>query len=230
MRLEVTARLYSLWLHSPWRPLPPTPTDPSPSPNPEQVVRALSIPPLAAPLSAFLARFLDSRDGGTLVLTHLYLLLGCAVPLWLADALPGIHPLPGAGAGAGAAAGAGAGAGAPARSVALDVAPFAGVVVLGMGDAVASVVGIHLGRCRWPGTRKTVEGTAAAAASMLLLLLLLRRLLQGGHAEWLGPASDWWAAALCTALVCLLEAWTSQIDNLFLPIYYCAVLLLVDLR
>ena len=26
-----------------------------------------------------------------------------------------------------------------------------------------------------------------------------------------------------------LEAWTSQIDNLFLPIYYCAVLLLVDL-
>ena len=186
-------------------------------------MRALCIPPLAAPLSAFFARFLDSRDGGTLVLTHLYLLLGCALPLWLADALPGIASLP--------AAAAGAGAGAPPRSVALDVAPFAGVVVLGMGDAVASVVGIHLGRCRWPGTRKTVEGTAAAAASMLLLLLLLRRLLQGGrgHAEWLGPATDWWAAALCTALVCLLEAWTSQIDNLFLPIYYCAVLLLVDL-
>ena len=112
------------------------------------------------------------------------------MPLWLADALPGITSLP--------AAAAGAGAGAPARSVALDVAPFAGVVVLGMGDAVASVVGIHLGRCRWPGTRKTVEGTAAAAASMLLLLLLLRRLLQGGHTEWLGRASDWWAAALCT--------------------------------
>ena len=62
---------------------------------------------------------------------------------------------------------------------------------------------------------------------------LRTRLLLGEHAErteWLGPASDWWAAALCTALVCLLEAWTSQIDNLFLPIYYCAVLLLVDLR
>ena len=62
---------------------------------------------------------------------------------------------------------------------------------------------------------------------------LRTRLLLCEHAErteWLGPASDWWAAALCTALVCLLEAWTSQIDNLFLPIYYCAVLLLVDLR
>ena len=151
-----------------------------------EVVRALRIPPLAAPLSAFFARFLDSRDGGTLVLTHLYLLLGCAVPLWLADALPA------------AAEGAPGVLGALPRSVARDAAPFAGVVVLGMGDAVASVVGIHLGRCRWPGTRKTVEGTAAAAASMLLLLLLLRRLLQGGHTEWLGRASDWWAAALCT--------------------------------
>ena len=30
-----------------------------------EVVRALSIPPIAAPLSAFLARFLDSRDGTT---------------------------------------------------------------------------------------------------------------------------------------------------------------------
>ena len=62
---------------------------------------------------------------------------------------------------------------------------------------------------------------------------LCTRLLLGEHAEhaeWPGPASDWWAAALCTALVCLLEAWTTQIDNLFLPIYYCAVLLLVDLR
>ena len=115
-------------------------------------MRALSIPPVAAPLSAFLARFLDSRDGGTLVLTHLYLLLGCALPLWLADALPGPPPLPPAAtaaatAAAGAGAGVGAGAGAPPpRSVALDVAPFAGVVALGMGDAVASVVGVHLGR------------------------------------------------------------------------------------
>ena len=32
-------------------------------------------------------------------------------------------------------------------------------------------------------------------------------------------------AALCTVLVCLLEAFTSQIDNLFLPVYYSAILL-----
>ena len=85
----------------------------------------------------------------------------------------------------------------PPRGLALDAAPFGGVVVLGMGDAVASVVGVHVGRCRWPGTRKTVEGTAAAAASMLLLLLLLRWLLQGGaRADWAGSAADWGGAAL----------------------------------
>ena len=70
------------------------------------------------------------------------------------------------------------------------------------------------------------SAAAAAAASMLLLLLLLRWLLQGGaRADWAGSAADWGGAALCTVLVCLLEAFTSQIDNLFLPVYYSAILL-----
>ena len=41
--------------------------------------------------------------------------------------------------------------------------------------------------------------------------------------------ADWCRAAMCTVLVCLLEAFTSQIDNLFLPIYYAAALLCVSL-
>ncbi|RUO95323.1 hypothetical protein BC936DRAFT_144458, partial [Jimgerdemannia flammicorona] len=32
----------------------------------------------------------------------------------------------------------------------------------------ASIVGKYLGRHRWPGTNKTVEGTAAYVASVLL--------------------------------------------------------------
>lgn len=184
-----------------------------------EVLRACEVAPLAAPLSAFLARFLDSRDGGTLVLTHLYLLLGCALPLWLSDAM---MPTPSAAAPpreARAAAGS-------SQGVALGAAPYAGLVVLGMGDAVASVVGVHLGRVRWPSTRKTVEGSAAAVASMLGLILFVRWLVEGGAAA---DVADWCRAAMCTVLVCLLEAFTSQIDNLFLPIYYAAALLCVSL-
>ncbi|AET39620.1 dolichol kinase Ecym_4587 [Eremothecium cymbalariae DBVPG len=36
-----------------------------------------------------------------------------------------------------------------------------GVISLGVGDSLASIVGKNLGRNRWPGTNKTVEGTAA---------------------------------------------------------------------
>ena len=163
-------------------------------------MRALSIPPLAAPLSAFLARFLDSRDGGTLVLTHVYLLLGCALPVLLDAALP-----------------------APSArdAVGRAAAPLAGVTVLGVGDAMASAVGIAAGRTRWPGTRKTVEGTAAGWASCMLLLAAL--LLP--HHPLSTEARGWAGVAAATALVCVLEAVTTQIDNLLLPPVYFAALL-----
>jgi len=186
-----------------------------------EAMRACEVAPLAAPLSAFLARFLDSRDGGTLVLTHLYLLLGCALPLWLSDAM---MPTPPSSPPPQEARAAGEGSRA-AHGVSLGAAPYAGLVVLGMGDAVASVVGVHVGRVRWPTTRKTVEGSAAAAASMLGLVLFLRWLVERGGAA---DVADWCCAAVCTVLVCLLEAFTSQIDNLFLPVYYAAALLLAS--
>ena len=53
-------------------------------------------------------------------------------------------------------------------------APLAGLLVLGVGDAIASVVGVLVGRTRWPGTRKTVEGSTAALCTMLAWLVLLQ--------------------------------------------------------
>ena len=31
----------------------------------------------------FMERFRDEKDPGPLLLTHIYLLLGCAIPVWL---------------------------------------------------------------------------------------------------------------------------------------------------
>ena len=53
-----------------------------------EAVRVCGVAPLAAPLGGFVRRFVDARDGGTLVLTHVYLLLGCALPVLLDAALP----------------------------------------------------------------------------------------------------------------------------------------------
>lgn len=66
----------------------------------------------------------DARDEGPLILTHLYLLLGCAIPLWLSGA--GVQDVS---------------LGSTARGTnQAGLAAFAGIVSLGVGDAAVRVV------------------------------------------------------------------------------------------
>ena len=44
----------------------------------------MDIPPLAGVANSFIRGFIDSRDEGPMILTHIYLLLGCAIPVWCA--------------------------------------------------------------------------------------------------------------------------------------------------
>lgn len=48
-----------------------------------EVLRCAGCPPVARVLDRYYGGFLDARDGGCVVVTHLFLLLGCAVPVWL---------------------------------------------------------------------------------------------------------------------------------------------------
>lgn len=177
-----------------------------------ELCRVGRLPPLAAPLTSFLGAFLDSRDGGTLVLTHVYLLLGCALPIWLDSALctslDAVYDPT------------------PAAIAALTIAPYAGVITLGVGDAFASLVGVRCGRVHWPHSRKTLEGTAAGICAMLALSAAL---LLGVHGD-VGSQLDLGAVvalAGCALLAGLLEVATDQIDNLFLPIFFHSCLLVV---
>lgn len=48
-----------------------------------EFLRCTGCPPIAALLDSYYGGFLDARDGGKLVVTHIFLVLGCAIPLWL---------------------------------------------------------------------------------------------------------------------------------------------------
>lgn len=48
-----------------------------------QLMRVLLMWPIGQWLHDVLEPFLDARDSGPLVLTHLYLLLGFSIPVWL---------------------------------------------------------------------------------------------------------------------------------------------------
>lgn len=163
-------------------------------------LRISDVPQVVAVVDPFMNRYRDDRDEGTAVLSHMYLLMGCALPVFFAYFMHrGIF-----------------------SATSLLVA-LSGVAVTGLGDAAASYCGINFGRHHWPGSKKTLEGTAAMVFSVLLFqsFCLVAVGFQG-----LSLAS-WGRLVLADVLVALLEANTDQIDNLFLPLFHVALLQMV---
>ncbi|GAA6044123.1 hypothetical protein JCM8097_004718 [Rhodosporidiobolus ruineniae] len=153
-----------------------------------EYARFFALYPLSAPLHIFFTEFVDNKDAGPVILSHFYLLTGCAGGLWLEGKA---------------------------------INRFTGVLVLGVGDSMASIFGKLLGRHRWPGTHKTVEGTAAFVLSVGFCAWVLRLVGIGGSFSL--PRY-----LLATSLAGLLEAASAQNDNLVIPIYMWSLVALFD--
>jgi dolichol kinase len=48
-----------------------------------ETIRIMRLPPIGLSMHNFMTRYIDSRDAGYVLLTHIYLLLGCAIPVWI---------------------------------------------------------------------------------------------------------------------------------------------------
>ncbi|KAI9057214.1 hypothetical protein FKP32DRAFT_1584185 [Trametes sanguinea] len=155
-----------------------------------EYVRYFALYPFGAAVHLFMNEFLDSKDGGTAILSHFYLLTGCANSVWFEG---------------------------PSRLL-----QFTGTLVLGVGDALASVAGKRIGRHRWfAANPKTVEGSAAFAASACACAWLLRVC---GLVEQFSIGRYVVVGCLAAGL----EAFSVQNDNLTLPLYMWAMLVLGD--
>ncbi|OCH95472.1 hypothetical protein OBBRIDRAFT_831028 [Obba rivulosa] len=155
-----------------------------------EYVRYFALYPFGAAVHLFMYEFLDNKDSGTAILSHFYLLTGCANSVWFEG---------------------------PSRLL-----EFTGILVLGVGDALASIVGKRLGRHRWiPSSPKTLEGSAAFVCSIVACAWLLRVC---GFAENFSVVRYTVVAVLSGAL----EAFSVQNDNLTLPLYMWSMLVLAD--
>ncbi|KAM8934787.1 dolichol kinase [Pelodytes ibericus] len=156
-----------------------------------EFVRYFRIKPLGQTLRNLLSLFLDERDSGPLILTHIYLLLGMSLPVWLfprfcAASLSGPSTL----------------------------LPYCGVLAVGVGDTIASIGGSTFGELKWPGTKKTFEGTTMSVFAQIIAVALI---LIFDSSVNMNSGYVWILGSL--TLVSLLEAFTTQIDNLILPLY-----------
>ena len=138
------------------------------------LLRASQLPPLSKPLAYFLTPYVDGRDlRGPVVISHIFLLIGCAVPLWLSLAgtrLTGDYPWGGW------------------EASTRDTSMIAGVVCVGMGDAAASLIGRRYGRHKWIWSGgKSLEGSAAFAVAVSVGLSLGKIWLAVGG--WNEPAA-----------------------------------------
>ncbi|KAJ1969465.1 hypothetical protein IWQ62_000607 [Dispira parvispora] len=160
-----------------------------------EVARVMGVEWLAPRIEQFMRPFTDHHDAGPLIVSHLYLMVGCALPIWLHSPLA--------------------------------LSNLAGVLTLGVGDAMASIVGQWLGRYRWPGAKKTIEGTIAFAASVYLAAALLSflNLVTSPSVRVLWFPPEWNLPVLVSStLTAGLEALTDQNDNLYIPLAFSVML------
>ncbi|KAI1336201.1 hypothetical protein F5Y15DRAFT_395610 [Xylariaceae sp. FL0016] len=175
------------------------------------LLRASQLPPLSKPLASFLAPYVDGRDlRGPVVISHIFLLIGCAIPLWLS-----LGSLPRTGAGFLR------GWEVPTREVSM----VSGVVCVGLGDAAASLIGRRYGHRKWLwGGGKSLEGSVAFSVAVFAGLMVTHIWLwvggwpaTNGHEDTLAMTAQ--KAGICASMASVTEAvLTGGNDNVIVPV------------
>lgn len=153
-----------------------------------ELIRANNIPPFASKINKLFISFLDSKDAeGDWVTSYIYLVLGIGAPLWLNNVNP------------------------------LKESTYLGLITLGLGDSIASLVGKRYGNFCWPNSKKTIEGSAAFAFGTACGLTFLHLLAStaGIDLEQLNIVNK-----IClVVLVSVFEGVVDVNDNLFVPLF-----------
>ncbi|KAL4984300.1 hypothetical protein BDW68DRAFT_167308 [Aspergillus falconensis] len=176
--------------------------------------RASQLPPISRPLTYFLEPYVDGRDyRGPVIVSHIFLLIGSAIPLWLTLAdvsRTGDYPW-------------------NSWDVQTrDASMLSGIICVGLGDAAASLVGRRFGRHKWFwGGGKSVEGSVAFAISVTVGSMFAQGWLAFGQWPVSGfdePKPFSWLKALAKAVLAAGGASATEAvltgcnDNVVVPI------------
>ena len=164
----------------------------------------------------------DEHIKNPIVVSHIFLILGCAAPLWVANCCFQV----------------------PTETTRISSQQSSlfglrylqlwGVLCLGVGDAMGACVGKLYGRHRWGKNQRTMEGSLAMLLSIVAAASMLVGSASCTNAEErfsflerldITQGFSWTALLVSTAYATLLEAFTLQMDNLVLPLAGAALIL-----
>ncbi|KAF4658623.1 hypothetical protein FOL46_006888 [Perkinsus olseni] len=142
-------------------------------------------------LSEYLSQYLDGKDpaDGGLILTHISLLLGMAIPVWFELGFAGEFSV---------------------------LRASAGVLSVGVGDAMAACVGVTVKGPKMPGAERR---TIAGCLGFVLSAMLYGFAVSGGNWAVISRRNG-----MVIYLTALLECYITSIDNLVLPVYMLALM------
>jgi len=150
-------------------------------------------------LQSFYTAFIDDRkdDSGKVIISHIFLIIGCAAPLWLTEFISSRTE-------------------SSSSSLSSRLVAEFGVLCIGVGDAMGAVIGKSIGRNKWGTNQRTLEGSFAMWLSMIVIGIFLCSSLQ-----------EYLALFVATTFTTILEAFTDQLDNLVLPLFGSSIILLM---
>uniref|UniRef100_A0A7S3UB06 dolichol kinase n=1 Tax=Picocystis salinarum TaxID=88271 RepID=A0A7S3UB06_9CHLO len=146
------------------------------------------------------APFLDSRDQGNIIASHISLVASFGIPIWILnmfsflkdDSCLMLNKT---------------------RLPHLKLFSHSGMITVGVGDTLAAFVGCFVGKTHLFHKKKTLEGSLAAVVGMAVYAIVLNRL-----TDILDSASAF-CAAICVAVV---ELVSIERDNTILPVVFMA--------
>lgn len=160
-----------------------------------EVLRANKITIVGEIIHDKLYRFQDFKDlKGPLNLSYIYLLIGIGFPIILHELVqPDLKSLlfP--------------------TEATYDVKQFIGLISLGLGDSIASIIGKRFGRIKYSGCNKTLEGSLGFLGTNLGAFYYLT--------EYLNlPAINGEVLFVTNLLASVFEGVTTMNDNIFIPV------------
>ena len=160
--------------------------------------RISQIPYVSLHLDSFINSYKDQKDTGIIVTSHFYLLFGFSLPLIFYKSLKYDH-------------------------LSTSLLPFSGLLSIGVADSFSSIFGSYLGKHKWSKTNpKSIEGTFYGFIFLYMANCFI--ILAFSCLDTWFSFSKFILLIFSSIMVCLMEAFTDQIDNLFLPFYYFSLL------